>query len=144
MATSNIPHLIYCIQYILLNSIVITLLVRIDRLPPSTPVPANGNGNMPVALDIHCPTHIHLALLPHDPTHLLWLPGLVRITGVGPEEGGEMHARISPSKQSISKWNHYSQVPDYKLTDHYWQESRNWPILPSSASSLMISWDAYH
>src|SRR5436309_9978224 len=85
MATSNIPHLIYCIQYIL-NSIVITLLVRIDRLLPLTPVLADGNGNVLVALDIHCPTHIHLTLLHYDPTHLLWLPGLVRITGVGPEE----------------------------------------------------------
>src|SRR5437763_6164491 len=66
MATSNIPHLIYCIQYILLNSIVITLLVRIDRLPPSTPVPANGNGNMPVNLDINFQTHVLLTLFHHD------------------------------------------------------------------------------
>src|SRR5256885_4759045 len=63
MASSNIPQLIYCcIQYILLNSITINPLVKVNRLPPSAPVLANGNSNVLVALDIHCLTHVHLAL----------------------------------------------------------------------------------
>src|SRR5437773_524644 len=86
MASSSISHLIYCcIQYIL-NSIVVILLVRVARLPSSAPVPTNGNSNMPVTLNIHCPTHIHLALLHHNVTHLFWFPRFIRITRIGPEE----------------------------------------------------------
>src|SRR5205809_7028449 len=86
MASSNIPHLIYCcIQYILHN-ITVNPLVKVNRLPPSAPVLANSNSNVPVALDVHCLTHIHLALPYHNLTHLLWFPRLIRIAGVSPEK----------------------------------------------------------
>src|SRR5438876_8152498 len=62
MASSNISYLIYCcIQYIL-YSITVNSLVKVNRLLPFAPVPANSNSNVLVALDVHCPTHIHLAL----------------------------------------------------------------------------------
>src|SRR5216110_2733833 len=86
MASSNIPHLIYCcIQYIL-HSIIVNPLVKVNRLLPSVPVLANSNSNIPVAFDVYYPTHIHLTLPYHNLTYLLWFPRLIRIARVSLEK----------------------------------------------------------
>ena len=86
MASSNIPHLIYCcIQYIL-YSITVNPLIKVNRLLLSASVLVNGNSNVLVALDVHCLTHIYLALSYHNLTHLLQFLRLIRIAGVSPEK----------------------------------------------------------
>src|SRR5439155_26761119 len=82
MASSNIPHLIYCcIQYIL-HSITVNPLVKVIRLPPPHQYPPITIGNVRMALVVLRPPKLLLLPPSINRPNLLCLPGFFGFVGV--------------------------------------------------------------